>query len=104
MPTLGRGVRTMIRIARTSIPGQHKFGIIRVIIQPNSAGSHVVWRVEGEGIDHVQGLHSDAMKAIGMASAVAARMTQGQAIPDSNSLGPRLAVKDGKRVRRRKAP
>jgi hypothetical protein len=84
--------------SKPRIPGQHKFGHVRISLQPNLAGSHVVWRVEGQGIDHITGLHADALQALGMAAAVAARMMQGQ--PPDPGGKPTLVARDGKRVRK----
>ena len=94
----------MIRIARTSVPGRHKFAAVSIRLEPNLAGSHVVWRVSGAGIDHVQGLHADEKQALAMAAAVASRMIACKPPEPLVGFTPRLAVKDGRRVPRKPGP
>jgi hypothetical protein len=94
----------MIHIARASTPGRHKFAPVSIRLEPNIAGSHVVWRVVGMGIDHVEGLHADEKQALVMAAAVAARMIASKPPEPVVGLKPRLAVKDGRRVPRGPKP
>ena len=96
----------MIRVARISVPGRHKFVPVQIRIEPNHDGSHVVWRVtpQGPGLEHVTGLHSDAGHALAMATAVAGKMIAGKPSKPIVGAVPRLAAKDGRRLPRKPGP